>query len=314
MDEFYAVLRQCPRWLSLSLESLPEAIASQTHEIRLRTGAPITLTVAGTQMPASSYAHYGRTGTGFLPACKHEHLTAAQIEECLFVLCGGSVHSYEDELRQGFFTLAGGHRVGVGGKYFQNEGGKLCLQSPSSLNIRIARARQFSPPPALCSILETPFTGLLILGEPDSGKTTVLRALVWHLAKHNRPVAVIDEREELFLPPTQRTFDANSHTHACACDVLSGIDKGRAVQMALRTLSPSVIVLDELGALSELQALEQGFFGGVDFIATLHAHSFAEAARKPQFAYLRERNMLRAACLLKGRHAPGELAGIETYD
>ena len=65
-------------------------------------------------------------------------------------------------------------------------------------------------------------------------------------------------------------------------DLLSGIPKERAVQMALRTLSPQVILLDELGTLAETAALEQGFYSGVDFVASVHAASVEEAARRPQ--------------------------------
>ena len=74
-----------------------------------------------------------------------------------------------------------------------------------------------------------------------------------------------------------------------ALDVLAGLPKGQAVQMALRTLSPQVILLDELGGLDEVTALEQGLFSGVDFIATLHAATPEEATMRPQVKYLMER-------------------------
>ena len=89
------------------------------------------------------------------------------------------------------------------------------------------------------------------MGEPDSGKTTLLRGVARELAKQNRAVAVIDERREIF--PSEESA-------ALPLDILSGIPKGQAVQMALRTLSPQVILLDELGGMDELYALEQGLF------------------------------------------------------
>ena len=70
---------------------------------------------------------------------------------------------------------------------------------------------------------------------------------------------MVDERGEIY--PQELS---GPDQQLPAVDTLSGIPKERAVQMALRTLSPQVIVLDELGSLAETAALEQGFFSGVD--------------------------------------------------
>ena len=142
---------------------------------------------------------------------------------------------------------------------------------------------------------------MLLMGEPDSGKTTLLRGVARELAKQNRAVAVIDERREIF--PSEESA-------ALPLDILSGIPKGQAVQMALRTLSPQIILLDELGGMDELYALEQGLFSGVEFIATLHAASWEEAARRPQVQYLQTCGALHVAVLLKGRTAPGQLKEV----
>jgi stage III sporulation protein AA len=93
-------------------------------------------------------------------------------------------------------------------------------------------------------------------------------------------------------------------------DRVAGLPKQKAVQMALRTLGPQVILLDELGGLEEAAALEQGFFSGVDFVASLHAAGLDEALRRPQVQYLQERGMARAAALLEGRTAPGRIKEV----
>ena len=102
-------------------------------------------------------------------------------------------------------------------------------------------------------------------------------------------------RGELFppegpLPPLER---------------IGGVDKARAVQMALRTLAPQVILLDELGSLEETMALEQGFFSGADFIASIHAPDAAQARCRPQVQALLQRGMLRQLVILAGRETPG---------
>ena len=136
---------------------------------------------------------------------------------------------------------------------------------------------------------------VLLLAVPGSGKTTLLRSIARELVRQRKILSVIDERRELFA----------GNTHGEALDVLAGLPKGQAVQMALRTLSPQVILLDELGGLDEVTALEQGLFSGVDFVATLHAATPEEATMRPQVKYLMERGAVRVLVWLTGRQAPG---------
>ena len=180
-------------------------------------------------------------------------------------------------------------------------GQSAVLQELRSVNIRVARNREFPLPQKLRDILQQRFIGMLLMGEPDSGKTTLLRGVARELAKQNRAVAVIDERREIF--PSEESA-------ALPLDILSGIPKGQAVQMALRTLSPQVILLDELGGMEEVTALEQGLFSGVDFIATLHAASPEEATVRPQVCYLMERGAVRMLVWLAGRNDPGRVREV----
>lgn len=297
VDEYYHAVRALPVWLAQPLAQLPTQTAARVQELRLRTGCALSVTLQGRQRPL-------RTLPDCPPGLRTLQLTALQMEEVFYTLCGGSVHTHEAELAQGFLTTASGCRVGVAGQYAQRPGQAAALQRVTSLSLRIARAKQSVLPDELCQILQQHFTGLLLAGEPGSGKTTLLRQIACTLAEQQRLVAVIDERSELFppelgteLPPLER---------------LGGIGKAQAVQMALRTLAPQIIVLDELGGLEETTALEQGFFSGVDFIASVHASSMTEACRRPQVQYLVQRKMLRYLAVLAGREAPGRLREVCT--
>ena len=148
--------------------------------------------------------------------------------------------------------------------------------------------------------LQGHFTGMILAGEPGSGKTTLLRSIAQELARQKKIVSVIDERRELM----------SSGGGAPGVDVLSGIPKGQAVQMALRTLSPQVILLDELGSLDEVRMLEQGLFSGVDFIATLHAASPEQATMRPQVQRLLEQRALWVLVWLTGRASPGSIREV----
>ncbi len=292
MDEYYDAVAGLPPGLAGPLAELPPEKAAAVHEIRLRQGRPVWFTVRGKPLAAAAYCPE-------VPALARLTVAPEQMEDLLFTLCGGSVHSFEDELSSGFLTLPGGHRVGVGGQYVRGPGGEIVLQRVESLNLRIARMLTCEAPLFLRQLLRERFTGLLLAGEPDSGKTTLLRSLIPLLAEAGRTVAVIDERGELL--PAQ----AAARAGYTQCDRVAGLDKASALQMALRTLGPQVILLDELGTLAETELLEQGFFSGVDFIATLHAASLAEAEQKPQVRFLLSHRMLHSVCLLAGRQTPG---------
>ena len=242
MDEYYRAIRLLPAWLAQPLARLPQNTAEKVHELRLRTGCGICLSIAGQQTTLDELPECPQTLRG-------RTLDALQMDEILYVLCGGSVHTHQAELAQGYLTTASGCRVGVGGRFVLRGPEDVVLQRLLSLNFRIARPICTELPAELCTLLQGHFIGALLVGEPDSGKTTLLRQIARELAAQKRAVAVIDERGELF-PPEQQNGDA--------LDCISGLPKGRAVQMALRTLAPQVILLDELGDLTEVAALEQG--------------------------------------------------------
>lgn len=295
MDEYLQAVEALPAFLARPLAWIAPETAARIHEVRLRTGCPVWFNRNGMLCPAEK-----------LPGCPAEvgalRPTRAQMEEALYALCGGSVPTHQAELAEGYLTLPGGHRVGVGGRYLFHPREGVVLQAVDSLNVRVARARQAVLPPPLKELLQEHFTGLLVAGEPDSGKTTLLRGMAAFLAGLGRAVSVIDERAEFW--PEQLGTDRPP------VDIVAGLPKARAVQMALRTLAPQAVLLDELGGLEEVRGLEQGFFSGVDYVASLHAATLEEALRRPQVAYMREKGMVRAIVMLAGRQAPGQVAGV----
>ena len=277
MDEYYHAIRALPSWLARPL------------------GCGVRLPLDGTpDLPPE------------LEALGGHPLTPLQMEEIFYTLCGGSVHTHQAEVAQGFVTLPDGCRAGLGGRFFLHPTQGVVLQELRSVNLRIARRKLVALPVELQQLLGRKFGGLLLVGEPDSGKTTLLRSAAHFLALQNKTLCVIDERRELY----PETTDACGPIRADPIDCIAGLPKGMAVQMALRTLSPQVILLDELGGMDEVQALEQGMFSGVDFVATLHAASWEEAFCRPQLRAMQQNGALQAAVLLKGRSHPGQVATV----
>ena len=152
MDEYYRAVRALPAWLARPLSALPPDTAEQVHEIRLRVGCGVQLTIGGKPCcPAE------------LPALQKLRLTPLQMEEIFVTLCGGSVHSHETEIAVGYVTLSCGCRAGLAGQFYCAPGQSAVLQELRSVNIRVARNREFPLPQKLRDILQQRFIGMLLM-------------------------------------------------------------------------------------------------------------------------------------------------------
>lgn len=179
-------------------------------------------------------------------------------------------------MKLGYITAPGGHRIGLGGEMAVNEGAVAGFREADSLCIRVAK--DFAG-------IARPFAGLtgsvLILGPPGSGKTTLLRDLCRERSRREQ-VAVVDERGELFPKGCDR---------GRALDVLSFCPKTQGIDMALRTLGPAVIALDEITGEEDARALLQAGWCGVRLIATAHAASAEDVAKRPVYRALWENRL-----------------------
>lgn len=303
-DAYYAVAARLPRpWCEL-LGKLPEREAQNVTEIRLRSGCPLCLTQFSHPLYPDARGALHRAAAPDLPAVSH-----SQLQECFIVLCRHSVFSYEQQLCQGFFTLPGGHRVGIAAQAAY-EGSKLLQpKNITSLNLRIARVRTLDEPGRWRRLLEKPIPKLLIAGVPGSGKTTVLRSLAQLLSDDGKRVSVLDERCELF-PVDEGGF---CFPQPANCDVLSGYPKTEAIGQALRSLSPELFLCDELRSASEAALLLESLHSGVGFIATVHAGTREELAQKPTVRLLTREQSGLSAVLLSDTQ-PGKIQEILNED
>lgn len=205
--------------------------------------------------------------------------THEDINECFLELCRNSVHSYAREISEGYITLPGGNRVGFCGTAVLRDGAISTLKDISSLNIRFAREvrgcaeelcrRAF--PDGLCS--------LIICGKPLSGKTTMLRDMA-RILGGTHCVALIDSRGELAgVSGGVPALDVGENT-----DVLNGYPKAEGIMCALRSLSPEMIVCDEIG--SDAEEVRQCMGCGVKLAVTVHAASIDELRSRPGIAEL----------------------------
>ena len=277
-----------PGFMRELLACVPEQVRARSTEIRMRAGGALSITLPEGPM----YICNSRVTPLYQDNCAT--LTGAHLSQILRALCDYSVHSFTQDIAQGFITLPGGHRAGICGTAvlgIRNQesgirGDDGCqiaaVRDVSSVNLRIAR----QIPGAsieLCNRLyaNEQLPNLLVAGPPGSGKTTILRDLALRLSSGMcgayRRVALIDERGELAgAREGSPCRDVGANT-----DVLTGYPKGEGILLAIRSLSPEVIICDELGGAADAAAIEAGLGAGARFAASVHAGSIEEAMARP---------------------------------
>ena len=287
MDEYYSVIQFLPEPLRTELKAMPPECAACVQEIRLRAGQAVQFTVGGAWQPAQQLLPAAQTALAIGPR---------MLRSCFAALCRDSAYAYEDELKQGYFTLPGGSRVGVAGVC-----GPAGFADITSLNLRVARQVPCVLPPQLRRTLDALNGGILVVGTPGSGKTTFLRSIIRYLDTARRIFCVADERGELLTAG-----------HTVHCDVYTRCTKAQAIQMALRCMNTQVIVCDELGTQADLQAVEAGLACGVVFVASVHCDTLEALNRKPPTARLLAMGAFETLVLLDGRVNPGHAVKVRT--
>lgn len=265
---FSELLRVLPACLR---DAVLYAGTDELEEIRVRTGRPVQLL----------YAQKER----MLALTADERFCALLLES----LCEHSAFAREAELREGFLTLRGGCRVGISGRAEMRDGRIAHMAQVTSFSLRIAREHKGCARGALPMLLNANGSPVptLLLSPPGAGKTTLLRDAARLLSDggtgwRGYKVALADERGELAgASGGTPLLDVGLRT-----DVMDGCPKAEAMERMLRSMSPEIIVTDELGSAADAEAVCRAAAGGVCVLASAHAGSIADAARKPYLAQL----------------------------
>lgn len=263
--KFNEVISNLDLELSRALSHLSKKVKSEVQEIRLRINCPVVLHL-GESM-------YFISKDGTLTKVAGENLliaTADNIRNTFNKICNYSVYSYQKEIVNGFITIKGGHRVGICGTAIYGKNVEN-IKDITSLNFRIARSMPGISDTVLKNV-NPDFSGILIAGAPCSGKTTLLRDIARNLSigkfSSAKKVVVIDERGEF-----SGMYRGETQNDLGYCDVLYGYSKKDGIEQSIRCLSPEIIVCDEIGNESDVNAIESGVNSGISFIASAHVSS-----------------------------------------
>ena len=241
--------------------SVLEDRLNEIQEIRLRVGRPVIIVIRGTEHFISK--------NGQVVKKPHEGLLISKedMEAVIVHICRASVYAYEEEIRKGFITVKGGHRVGISGQAVLAKNGEMkTIKNISFINIRIAHeVKGVADKLMHCMYENGRIHNTLIISPPGFGKTTLLRDIIRNISDgspyaEGRTCSIIDERSELAgsyngIPQ----LDVGMRT-----DVMDACPKSIGMMMAIRSMAPQIVAVDELGTAEDIKAL---FSNGILFIS-----------------------------------------------
>lgn len=250
-------------------------IISRITELRLRRGGFVAIVIKNT-----SYFIDFNGDVYSLPNEKCLKLSSEEFEKAFMKLCSYSVYNRVDDLKKGFITLPFGARVGISSTAVSEKGRVIAVKQAQGINIRIPQEVKGAASKALNSLYSDDLKSIIVAGAPNSGKTTLLRDLARRLSSgfngKCRKVCIIDERNEF----AGKTDDSICLDIGVNTDVLTAFPKAEGIEIAARTLSPEIIICDEISTEAEAESIMYAFSSGIQFALSVHIGSKNDIYKK----------------------------------
>lgn len=282
----------------------------ELQEIRLRVNQPIII------LYRNGNYYLNQKGLLIREKEKATYLQDQDLEDIMNHICNYSMYAYEDQLKQGYLTVQGGHRVGVAGTVIMEGNTIKNIKYISYVNIRVSHQIIGAADKILPYIYQDRILqNTLIISPPGCGKTTLLRDMIRQISNGNKngkglKIGVVDERSELggcFRGIAQNDLGIQT-------DILDGCPKVEGMMMLIRSMAPEVIAIDELGNQEDFMALEKIIKCGCHVIATIHGSTIEELALKSKFQFLLKNQLFQRYILLDNTHKVGNITEIYNED
>lgn len=277
------IYRVLPAHIVEIFSSVPGDELVYLTEIRLRINQPLLLVLGNRDIILSP------TGKIISDYDGAYLCTRDDLHKILQLISRNSLYAYEQEMKMGFLTIDGGHRIGLAGQVIADCGEIKTLKSIASVNIRLAREIIGCAEKIMPYIINggRSIFSTLIISPPRCGKTTILRDLIRRISTGDKvcaglQVGVVDERSEIAACKNGvTTVDLGKRT-----DVLDRCPKAIGMLMLIRSMSPSVVATDELGRDEDVSAVREALNAGVSVLATVHGRDVNDLLQRPHISSL----------------------------
>lgn len=296
-----------PQHIVYLMSRIPLDCLAGLNEIRIRINQPLLLIMGNEDFALGDHG-LTQYGGNLAYLC-----TKDDVNTILQLISKNSLYAFEQEMKMGFLTILGGHRVGLAGQAIVEHGEIKALKNISSLNIRIAREIKGCADEVIPYLIgpRKRLVSTLIISPPCCGKTTLLRDLIRQISQGSShfpgvQVGVVDERSEIAACKNGvPTVDLGIRT-----DVIDGCPKAKGMLLLIRSMSPRVVATDELGRAEDVYAIQEALHAGVSVVATVHGLDSKEVLQRPYIGELIEKQYFARYVVLSDKPQVGTIEQI----
>lgn len=294
MDRYSSIIEILPETI---LGNIKHIDMNELQEIRIKIGLPLIIEM-----------NRGEKVIDYI--CKLEDIRVITQRISKY-----SLYAFEEDIKQGFITIKGGHRIGLTGEWVIEKEKVKTIRNISSLNIRVTREIIGVAEPVIPYIVhKNNVINTIIISPPKCGKTTLLRDITRTLSNGisnkgiiGKKISVIDERSEIaacFKGIPQMNLGIRT-------DVFDNCIKSEGMFMAIRSMSPEVLICDEIGTNKDVEALIKAFNSGVNIITSIHGYGVKDLYNREIFRELLVNRVIKRVIVLSNNRGPGTIEEIK---
>ncbi len=279
-------------------------------EIRLRVNQPLQV------IKLDNEAFISNTGKEVISAQEAYKVTGENMKRAFMLLCKNSLYALERQLKEGFITIPGGHRVGFTGQAIIENGSLKTINNINSLNYRITRELPGVARDIITKIYNPQHDYIyntLIISPPLCGKTTLLRDLIRFISSgfhaiqlKGKKIGLVDERSEIggaYNGIAQNKIGNRT-------DLLDNCPKAQGILLLIRSMSPEVIAVDEIGREEDVVAIKEAINAGVSILTTIHGRDFQSVQLRPAIGKLINKKVFERFIILSRRKGIGTIETV----